>query len=650
MLEQLRQNSRSFLIWILFGIIIAAFVFTFGTQSDVSFSCTGPSADYAMTVDDEEVGIPALRYGLNTIGRSGQSKAQRAQFALDGLLKREILAQASAEAGFHVSNEMAQIAIREGDIYVLTMPVDGKSLYFDSGYFDDERLKAWVNGMGLSSLGQFIEEQQRELEAQNMLELIRSAAVSTPEEARARFIYENTKATLAVVQFRPGDYIRKIVLTPADTQKYLDDNRAEVQAKYDADAALYKGRGKEVQIRQIFFARQKPAVLRPGQEASEPAAGEEEDPALVAARQARERIVGGADFAAVASELSEDERTKAKGGYLGWRSQENPGLGARELADGIKELGAGEVSEVISVPRGFYVFKIEGVREGDLSFDQVALELAEQMAVESYAKLAAQRDAEEALAKAKAVSTGEGSAIEQLYPMQQQQQQQQMNLQDLPPEILEQLNRRGSLDVLGPDRPAEATWQGGAQPAVPGDQPRATTTRAAAPGAVQATATAQATATGDAEAGPAPALSTIEVPVPRDLVTPQARSVGPLPRDPDGMIMGVGKSEELMKAIFTSMEPGKVADQVYEVSDTFAVVELKKLDEPDLESFEKDARMRTQILASQRGIIELNSWLQSRCEALVAEQKIRLNLEFLNQVATDNEGDEFSYSPNCASM
>jgi hypothetical protein len=42
MLEQLRRNSRSFLIWVLFGIIIAAFVLTFGTQ-EVSPGCASGS-------------------------------------------------------------------------------------------------------------------------------------------------------------------------------------------------------------------------------------------------------------------------------------------------------------------------------------------------------------------------------------------------------------------------------------------------------------------------------------------------------------------------------------------------------------------------------------------------------------------------------
>ena len=39
MLEQLRQQSRSFIIWILFGIIIVVFVISFGPQAEANLGC-----------------------------------------------------------------------------------------------------------------------------------------------------------------------------------------------------------------------------------------------------------------------------------------------------------------------------------------------------------------------------------------------------------------------------------------------------------------------------------------------------------------------------------------------------------------------------------------------------------------------------------
>jgi peptidyl-prolyl cis-trans isomerase D len=666
MLEQLRQNSRSLVVWVLFIIIIAAFVLTFGTQSEVNMSaCTGySSATDVMDVDDGPVSVHSWRFGMNAL-RGGTSKVLRSQRVLDALLQRELLAQAAAEAGFHVTSDMATEAIRDGKFLVLGMPVDGKVMYYTDGYFDYDKLLAQVNAMGLPTVDQFIAEQQRELQAEVMRDLLLRGSVASPEEARARYIYENTTATVDVVQFRPFEYQRKISLTPEQIDAYRQAHESEVRAKFDADAALYKGRGKELKIRQLHIARKQPAVLKPeGAEASAtPAQPEQEDPGLVAARQAHERLVGGADFATLAREISEDERSKDRGGNLGWRSAENPGLGARELAEAVKTLQVGGISDVITTPRGYYILKIDEAREGDLSYEQVARDIAEQMAGEHYAKAAARRDAQAALERARA-ALGEGKKLDDLFERQQPMQQPGglEGLEGLPPEILEQLQKQqGSLTFDGPSKPAEASWQGDQQTGTPGDQPAAAPaagepapagTTGTDTAAVTATGadTATVTATGAADTATTTAAPIEDVPVPADLVKPQVRSVGPFTRDPEGMLTGVGKSEELMNAIFSKLEVNALTDRVYEVSDTFLFLQLVSRQEPNLEDFQKDQNERTQLLGMERGYGNLRSWVQARCEAAVADGKVGLNRELLNQIATEKEGEEFAYQPNCAGL
>lgn len=648
MLKQLRQNSRSFIIWVLFGIIIAAFVLTFGTQSEVSLSCTGPSASYTMAVDDRKVSVHSWRFGMATL-RGGPSKTARAQQVLDALLQREILAQAAEDAGIRVTMEMATEKIFQGDFMIMGMPVDGQNMYFRNGYFDYNLLEAQVNAMGLGSVDLFLTEQQRELQAEAMRDLLLRGSVASPEEARARFIHENTKATIDVVQFRPDEYRRKLGLSAEDIDRYLQEHESEVRAKYEADSVQYRDRGKEARIRQVFIGRKQPAVMQPGETTDEGATDEAPDPGLVAAREAHEQLEGGADFALVAMERSEDERTKDKGGDLGWRSVESPGLGARELVDALASLEPGQISDVITTTRGYYILKVEDTREGDLTFEQVQREIAEQMAREGYAQAAARRDAQRALARARA-GLAEGKALEDLFERQQQAPP-QPGLDQLPPEILEQLQRQmeqqqgqeqGSLLLDGPDRPAEASLQGGDPPAAPGDQP------APAAGATGTGAPDQA----DQAAAPAPAVpADIEdVPVPLDLVTPEVRRVGPFTRDPEGMLLGVGKSEELMGALFTELTSGQLAEQVYEVSETFVVVQLVSRQEPNLEDFEKSRTDRVQNLGLERGYRNLRTWVQSRCEAMVAARQVGINRELMNQLATENEGDEFTYQPNCAGL
>jgi hypothetical protein len=659
MLEQLRQNSRSLVIWVLFIIIIATFILTFGTQSDVNMSsCTGSgSSSHVMDVDDGPVSVHSWRFGMTAL-RGGTNKVLRSQRVLDALLQRELLAQAAEEAGFHVTTEMATEAIRDGKFLVLGMPVDGKAMYYRNGYFDYDMLLAQVNAMGLPSVDQFIAEQRRELQAEVMRDLLLRGSVASPEEARARYIYENTKATVDVVQFRPVEYQRKLGLTTEQIDAYRQGHETEVRAKYDADAALYKGRGKELKIRQIHIARKQPAVLKGGEETpteagATPAQPAQEDPGLIAARQAHEKLVAGADFARLAREISEDERSKDRGGNLGWRSAENPGLGARELADAVKTLQVGGISDVITTTRGYYILKIEEAREGDLSYEQVARDIAEQMAIEHYAKAAARRDAEAALERAKA-ALAEGKKLDDLFERQQPQQQPGGldGLEGLPPEILEQLQKQGSVTFDGPSKPAEASWQGDQQTGTPGDQPAAAPAAGEPAATGTATDTAAVTATGTTDTATTTAIGAPveDVPVPADLVKAQVRSVGPFTRDPEGMLLGVGKSEELMNAIFGKLEVNELTERVYEVSDTFVFLQLVSRQEPNLEDFQKDQIERTQLLGMERGYGNLRTWVQARCEAVVAAGQVGLNRNLLNQIATESEGQEFTYQPNCAGL
>jgi hypothetical protein len=289
------------------------------------------------------------------------------------------------------------------------------------------------------------------------------------------------------------------------------------------------------------------------------------------------------------------------------------------------------------------------MHEGDLSYDQVAVEIAEQMAVQAYAKAAASRDAQRALERARAALAG-GKKLDEVF---KRQQQAPSGFENLPPEIQEQLRqqmeKQGSITFDGPDRPAEASWQGGEPPAVPGDQPGpapAATGEAGQAGAPAAAAPAEGAAT----TATTTAIDASDIPVPADLVEPEVRRVGPFQRDAEGLILGVGKSEELMKVIFTELEDNELTDQVYEVSDSFVFVQLLSREEPNLESFQKDQLDRTQLLGMERGFGELQTWLRSRCEALVEDRQVGINRDLMNQLATEREGEEFTYQPNCAGM
>lgn len=103
----------------------------------------------------------------------------------------------------------------------------------------------------------------------------------------------------------------------------------------------------ELQLRHIFFLFKEP---------KDDAASKD---AEVKANAAVKRIKAGEDFAAVATDVSEDPITKAKGGDFGWRGKAEMGEDYAKVAFAMKK---GEVSEPIKTAVGWHIIKVEDQR------------------------------------------------------------------------------------------------------------------------------------------------------------------------------------------------------------------------------------------------------------------------------------------------
>ena len=112
MLEQMRQQSRSLLIYVLFGIVIAVFIINFGPQSP---GCGRGRAVQTTSLEGAKVNGRLLSrqdymYGLMMVGVQNippqRAKMMRIHEAvMDMLIDREIMAGEAERAGFRVSDE-----------------------------------------------------------------------------------------------------------------------------------------------------------------------------------------------------------------------------------------------------------------------------------------------------------------------------------------------------------------------------------------------------------------------------------------------------------------------------------------------------------------------------------------------------------------
>jgi parvulin-like peptidyl-prolyl isomerase len=247
----------------------------------------------------------------------------------------------------------------------------------------------------------FIEQQRREMLANRMRESLRAGVAVSPVEVKDDWTREADQVNVEYLRFPERRYETEIEVKPEELAKYATANEEALKKLYDErKAALYEKQPKQRHLRQILVkvkAEATEAELTTAQKKAE----------VLAAR-----IRKGEAFAKVAKAASEDERTKSRGGDLGWQrvggTMLDPDVDAKVTA--AKD---GEMVGPVKTAGGFVLVLAEATREGTIAFDAAKLELAESKLREEKSKAKAKAEADAALAKIKASS---GKSLKDLYP------------------------------------------------------------------------------------------------------------------------------------------------------------------------------------------------------------------------------------------
>jgi peptidyl-prolyl cis-trans isomerase D len=681
MLEQLRRNSRSFIIWILFGIIIAVFIISFGPQANPESLGCGHSNEFALEVTGEDVSVNSWRFGVNGVNwlrlsRGGAQDASfRRQLAVDLLVQRELLAQAAESRGFRVPDDLVNKSIAAGEFYILgyKVRIDDKNFFRDY-----KQLESFASSLGLPNVAQLIEEQRREQLAEMTRHLFLAAAAVSDEEVKQAYVQDNTKISAEYVKFDVGRYKSALSIGEEEISKFAAEHEADLKKTWESEKTQWTNDRARVLARHIFIAKEeaKPAADEPPDESGEKkdegaatggaakpevdaaaAAKKKEEAKAAAATKAREeakavvaRLAGGEDFGKVAREVSDDPLTRARGGVLGWRPAESLGYG-KEVVEVAKKLEVGKVSDPIETPRGFHIIRIDEKSDKGLTFEQKKLDLAAKSAADHYARELAKRDAEAALAQAKQ------KPLDQLFERKAAPAANPFPGGQLPenvtPEMLEQLlkeageaGEEGVIFREGPDVLAQA---GGSQPTPPPAAKPTPTTQpstppASKPAPARPIAPKPAKPAPAAPAGAPPATTTTSGGDGLPVVTvekPGLESIGPVSRSKD-FLAGVGKSEELLDDLFDTIEVGKVSDKVYAVtgtSDAFVIVQLKEREGADMTKFaEEKEKLRSEI-AYEKGVSRLSAWLVDRCIKASKGGEIKINATLMQDEESTKKAD-----------
>jgi len=404
MLEQMRKSSQSLLIYILFGIVIAVFIVNFGPQSGGGCDPGGDVDNVAAQVGGRVLTTNNFRYGYMMLG-GGQFPAAVAkqrrvkETVMDKLIERELFAEEALRLGFRISDEEVEDLIFEAKMIGLGYPRMVPRVQKD-GKFDYELFRNFVRfELGLNPKT-FIEEQRRELLAFRVRELLRDSVKVSPAEVKADFERKGLQVNLEYVRFAPRRYEAEIEPTESEISAYAAANEKKLKETYDQRKFLYEKAPKELRLRHLVIKVDAVAS------ADTDAAAKKKAEALLA------RAKKGEALAKLAREASEDDETKARGGTLGWRRKGATGLGG-PVEEAVFAGKEGEIMGPVKGDAGWHLVVAEGSREGDIPFDKVRAELAEEQLRQDKAKARARADAEAAMAKARGAA---GKTLKDLFP------------------------------------------------------------------------------------------------------------------------------------------------------------------------------------------------------------------------------------------
>jgi hypothetical protein len=124
------------------------------------------------------------------------------------------------------------------------------------------------------------------------------------------------------------------------------------------------------------------------------------------------RVRKGEPLAKLAKASSDDAISRARGGDLGWQRKGGTTLGS-EVEDKVWAAKDGELVGPVKIAGGLALVVPEATREGDISFEQARLEIAESELRQERSQARAKAAADAALAKAKAAPS---KSLKDLFP------------------------------------------------------------------------------------------------------------------------------------------------------------------------------------------------------------------------------------------
>ena len=378
LLQSIRDRATGWIAWVIVILISIPFAL-WGIQEYLS-----PSSNVAVAiVNGNEIGINQFqrtyqRQRTQLQALLGQSfdinqidEDRLREESLNQLINDEVVLQAAIAGGMRVGDQQLAHAIQ------------GQEQFQYDGAFSEELYQAWLRQQGYSP-GGFEDELKRSMLAEQLVAGIASSAIVTDREIESAVRMQGQKRLVDTLNL-PVSRFADITIDESAISAHYDANQADfvspeevkllyVEISRDAIAsgievtddellAAYEERKRDLETPEQRSASHILFTIEDG--------ATEDDVAAARARLAelKSRIDGGASFADLASEHSQDPGSAGQGGSLGTISR---GFMDPAFEDAVFALALDEVSDPVRSAFGLHLIKVDAISTSRLpTFDEV---------------------------------------------------------------------------------------------------------------------------------------------------------------------------------------------------------------------------------------------------------------------------------------
>jgi peptidyl-prolyl cis-trans isomerase D len=357
MLQNLRDNSRGVISFILIGFLVIIFALT-GVDALFNWDT---SANQAAKVNGEPVTEMDVARAismqkqqmLNTYGDQIPAEFLTDEYlrkpVIENLVQRMVLSQAAGKSGMAV-----------GNTYLSEQIASAPQFKNEAGTFDNNRYQLVLRNMGYthSTYAKILSD---EIVINQLQAGVSATAFATPSQLDDVVALSFQSRNLAYVILPAAKVRESIQVDAAEIQTYYDANQqmftSEEQVALDYISLSVTDLMKNItvteeQIRKQFEQNQSSFVAAPERQAAHILVeGDSQDKIKAVA----DKLAAGEDFAALAKEYSDDLGSKEQGGDLGFTKGD---AFPAEFEAALATLKVGEVSAAVKTDAGTHFIKL----------------------------------------------------------------------------------------------------------------------------------------------------------------------------------------------------------------------------------------------------------------------------------------------------